>query len=856
MYGLTLETPIRCGKFVSPTREAYLSKFLIAGAGLEDDLKYLAKVRCPTGMRLRYLCKGTIQAKDGSCARWFIVTCECGKHHANLYIDSLQSGELAPPSLPGWFINPAGIPSQKDVLDGMELVLVATIRILPIFFPFVRLRLHSRKRNLPFKLSLEQKKTLLKITFWPDHENPLPFLAQLGHYPEPQPQFSVFRPGSASGQYICEFENIMRNVEYGLHFLADSSSFYIQQKQVRSLPIPIELFEGYGGGLGDPVCCGGGPEGEHAYLKRLRCPNGYEVRFSRKASLDSGSGLMVHGNMYLKSIPTYTRNRASGSGVPVDSYVVECLCGKHRIAVFMDMYNQREDRPIEAQGWTLIPINVKGKVRMGAGQHISAGNVGSEFLEEMKKHPELVGIIEDGLKKFGDDPLPKIIQELVAGGLTVEAQTGSAILLSQIGEPAIPHLIKLLGHDNYTLAAFAAKTLAMIEGSLPYVIKALKSEDPNTRLHAAGSLQYIGSENIQVIPDICEFIKSEIINSGETELEKIPESVGIATAALGKMGKAAFPIVSDLLSNNNIMIRIAAVLALERIGRSALPLLIEARSKEKDQLVFTALQDTIRRIEKAEPVVVRSHPVSTPPMPSVSVDAGMWIGQARIFTEVYDWKRARDCATKAIVIAPTLIEAYMIRALACRVIGELDEAIKDYTRIIAIDPQQGEAWMYRGACKTQKASSGPDQVQAMNLLNDAHLDYKRAAELMPDNEQAGLALLELEICAGKYCEAVGTTGIWWNRIQGSHNKLICAWLASIAFILAGKPVQKWTHFREFLKSETAKLNPTEWSVAEISGFLENLGSQGICDANILHEIRNIHEIFLRHFSGSGPAIKK
>jgi len=243
-------------------------------------------------------------------------------------------------------------------------------------------------------------------------------------------------------------------------------------------------------------------------------------------------------------------------------------------------------------------------------------------------------------------------------------------------------------------------------------------------------------------------------------------------------------------------------------------------------------------------------------MPSVSVDAGMWLDQARTFAGMHDWNRARDCATKAIIMAPTLVESYMIRALAFRVIGELDEAIRDYSSVIEMDPQHGEAWMFRGACKTQRASSKHDKSHAMNLLNDAHPDYKRAAELMPDNEQAGLALLELEICAGKYREAVGTVGIWWNRIQSSHNKLICAWLASIAFILAGKPRQKWIHFREFLESETAKLSPTEWSVAEIGGVLENLGSQGICDANTLQEIRNIHETFLRHFSGSGPAIKK
>lgn len=263
-----------------------------------------------------------------------------------------------------------------------------------------------------------------------------------------------------------------------------------------------------------------------------------------------------------------------------------------------------------------------------------------------------------------------------------------------------------------------------------------------------------------------------------------------------------------------------------------------------------------RKEQHVDPIAVRPYPVPIPSVPSVSVDAGMWLDQARTFSGIQDWNRARDCATRAIQLAPTLVEPYMIRALAFRVIGKLDEAIKDYSSVIEIDPQQGEALMFRGACKTQKASSKHDQLQVLQLLNDAHPDYKRAAELMPDNEQAGLALLELEICAGKYREAVSTTGVWWNRVQGSHNKLICAWLASIAFVLAGKPAQKWIHFREYLDSETVKLNPTEWSIAEINGVIEDLASRRICDAERLNEIKAIHETFLRHFSGSGPAIKQ
>jgi tetratricopeptide (TPR) repeat protein len=232
----------------------------------------------------------------------------------------------------------------------------------------------------------------------------------------------------------------------------------------------------------------------------------------------------------------------------------------------------------------------------------------------------------------------------------------------------------------------------------------------------------------------------------------------------------------------------------------------------------------------------------------------MWLDQARTFSDIRDWKRARDCATQAIRIAPHLIDGYMLRALALRVVGDLDGGIEDYTKVIELDQQHGEAWMFRGACKTQKASSIQERAQALSLLKDAHPDYQRAAELMPDNEQAGLALLELEICAGKYREAVGTTGVWWNRIQAPGNKVICAWLASIAFILAGRPTQKWAHFRQLLESDSTRLSPTEWSVAEISGALQDLTQRRAADPDRLAALTDVHKLFLRHFTKEGPAI--
>lgn len=228
---------------------------------------------------------------------------------------------------------------------------------------------------------------------------------------------------------------------------------------------------------------------------------------------------------------------------------------------------------------------------------------------------------------------------------------------------------------------------------------------------------------------------------------------------------------------------------------------------------------------------------------------------ARLWLQRQDWARAKACATDAIRLNPELPEAYMIRAFASRVMGDLAGAIADYTRVIQLDPQRSEAWMFRGACKAQAASETQDPARARELLSQAHPDYQRAAELRPDDEMAGLALLELEICLGRYREAVATTGLWWPRLQQPANKLIGAWLGAIAFILAGRPPAKWAALREFLEQSQTRLSGTEWSVVEISRTLDRLSCDPGCDPGKLQQAREIHELFLSHFPATGPVIR-
>jgi len=223
-------------------------------------------------------------------------------------------------------------------------------------------------------------------------------------------------------------------------------------------------------------------------------------------------------------------------------------------------------------------------------------NFSRAFMQEMHKHPEIVQFIEDSLREFGDNPVPKIIKNLVADGCREEAMVMGSIWLSYIGEAAIPQLIPLLGNDNYRLAMFAAKTLSGIEGSLSHIRKAMKSENPAIRLHAVGALQFFGPEAVEVMPDLSDFIKSEIIKSGKQETGNIPEAAGIAAGALGKIGETAIPVAADLLGSNNANIRLAGVAVLSRIGKSGISLLQEALKKERDQLLVKAIQGTINSL--------------------------------------------------------------------------------------------------------------------------------------------------------------------------------------------------------------------------------------------------------------------
>lgn len=213
---------------------------------------------------------------------------------------------------------------------------------------------------------------------------------------------------------------------------------------------------------------------------------------------------------------------------------------------------------------------------------------------------------------------------------------------------------------------------------------------------------------------------------------------------------------------------------------------------------------------------------------------------------------ALELSSEAIIINPRLVDAYHARALASRCDGDLDTAIDDYTAIIEIESDNSDAFLYRAACKTQKAADLPEN-ERLAFLNEAHSDYKRAAQLGPDNEQTGLALLELEICISKYHDAAETTELWWNRIKSTPYKIICAWLGAIALILADRPEADWAHFSQFLDDDKTNISATTWSVQEIDMCIKSLEDEGY-DPGKLELIKSIHDKFQQHF-GDNERVK-
>lgn len=85
-----------------------------------------------------------------------------------------------------------------------------------------------------------------------------------------------------------------------------------------------------------------------------------------------------------------------------------------------------------------------------------------------------------------------------------------------------------------------------------------------------------------------------------------------------------------------------------------------------------------------------------------------------------DYENAAFYFDKAVQSHEDNAQAHFLKARAAHKVGKKDEAMKGYNRAISLDPELGEAYLYRGALRTfmkqhRQACQDYKQAQALNV---------------------------------------------------------------------------------------------------------------------------------------------
>jgi tetratricopeptide (TPR) repeat protein len=98
-------------------------------------------------------------------------------------------------------------------------------------------------------------------------------------------------------------------------------------------------------------------------------------------------------------------------------------------------------------------------------------------------------------------------------------------------------------------------------------------------------------------------------------------------------------------------------------------------------------------------------------------------------------KNAVDCKigylTKAIEIYPDYAEAFEMRAHWNQKLEKLDEASKDYSRVIELKPKKHEPYYFRAEIAKKRAEKSSDAWQMKLFYDQALSDYSKVIELKP-----------------------------------------------------------------------------------------------------------------------------
>lgn len=114
-----------------------------------------------------------------------------------------------------------------------------------------------------------------------------------------------------------------------------------------------------------------------------------------------------------------------------------------------------------------------------------------------------------------------------------------------------------------------------------------------------------------------------------------------------------------------------------------------------------------------------------------------------------DLNKKIELNTKAIELAPRWAEAYINRGSAYAILGNFDEAIKDYTRAIKLNPNIAYAYDNRALCYIKLAEKETDNGKAKEYYQKALNDCNTGLSLNPDEEFRKALEANKQLCEEK-----------------------------------------------------------------------------------------------------------
>jgi tetratricopeptide (TPR) repeat protein len=215
--------------------------------------------------------------------------------------------------------------------------------------------------------------------------------------------------------------------------------------------------------------------------------------------------------------------------------------------------------------------------------------------------------------------------------------------------------------------------------------------------------------------------------------------------------------------------------------------------------------------------------------------------EAEFFFKKGDLEKGIERCSRAITVDPTFAAAFSERGRIYRIIAYtpelsehyLDLAIRDFSEVIRLNPEDDGAYMLRAGAYSQKGH-----------LEPAIRDYQKSIELNPGNIMARLGKMETEICLGRHEDACRTSIELSAAGRTLKQEVIASALVSVALALRGEPFEG--HSAPLLRDDVILSDKHDWCPVEIDKYLEKLEREGF-DKERLAKAKEIWSRFKRLF---------